>query len=129
MLSELRSKTNLSKSQITLKRGFSTDSKEYSESLNTNAALNKLSSEANEYFAALQLAKDSRAQREICDKYSENFKNKQAAVDKSLKMFDKMPQNVKDQYGREFESLIYAFAQRLCIAMSVALPIVADELA
>jgi hypothetical protein len=63
MLSELRSKTNSNTSHITSKRGFSMDSKEYSESLNTNAARNKPSLEEHkkdidEYIAALQASGD-----------------------------------------------------------------------
>lgn len=81
-----------------------------------------------EYFAALRLVKDLHHKCEIDQKYREKMRDKWEAFHKTMEIFNKLPSDVQDQQAHALVTQLYAFVERLCIALSVALPVVADEL-
>lgn len=77
-------------------------------------------------WAELQLCKTPSDAMKIWNKYGEKTRSRREAVEQLIKMFYDLPLN--DEVTRGFAMGFFALMQRLSTAMSIALPIVADEL-
>jgi len=91
-------------------------------------ALSTCSTLGVDVFSELQLARDPEDATKIRCKYYGKIFNAEIELRKSLEIFEDLQLQDK-RLERECAMALFAFMQRFSIAMSVALPMVADELA